>query len=87
MYFNFEFLTQRKAFNFQGKKIAFVIKHMLIDKEQYFKEYDGKEPTANLIILTEEEKQKANGYDAIIGLWRKQGMSKHFRKRIIKGLT
>jgi hypothetical protein len=87
LYFNSEFLTQRNGFDFQGKKIAFVVKRSFIDKEQYFKEYGGKDPMENLIILTEEDKQKADGYDAIIILDKKQGVRKHFKKRIIKELS
>jgi hypothetical protein len=87
IYYNNEFLTQRNDFDFQGKKISFVEKRSFIDKEQFFKKYGGKAPKENLIILTEEEKQKTKGYDAIIVLWRKHGEAKHFRKRIIKELT
>ena len=86
-YFNAEFSKQRKDYDFHGKKVAFVLGGLFIDKEQYFKDYGGKEVVANIVILTEEEKQKANGYDAIIFLWRKQGVSKSFRKKIIKRLT
>ena len=85
-YFNSEFFPQRKEFDFHRKKVAFVLRTSFIDKEQYFKDYGGNEVVANLVILTEEEKQKANGYDAIIVLWRKQGVSNSFRKKIIKRL-
>jgi hypothetical protein len=86
-YFNAEFSKQRKDYDFHGKKVAFVLGSSFIDKEQYFKNYGGKEVVANLTILTEEEKQKANGYNAIIVLWRKQSVGKSFRKKIFKRLT
>ena len=81
------FSKQSKDFDFHGKKVAFVLGALFIDKKKYFKDQGGKEVVANLVILTEEEKLKANGYDAIIVLWRKQGVSKSFRKKIIKRLT
>jgi len=86
-YFNSDLLTQRNDFDFHAKKVAFVLDGSFIDKEQYFKNWGGNKIVSNLIILTEEEKQKANGYDAIIVLWRKKGVSKGFRKRLIKRLT
>ena len=86
-YFNSEFSEQRKDFDFLGKRVAFVSGTSFIDKKKYFKNYGGNEVVANLVTLTEEEKLKANGYDAIIVLWRKQGVSKSFRKKLIKRLT
>ena len=86
-YFNAEFSKQSKDFDFHGKKVAFVLGASFIDKQKYFKDYGGNEVVANLVILTEEEKLKANGYDAIIVLRRKQGVSNSFRKKIIKRLT
>jgi hypothetical protein len=84
IYFNSDLLTQRKDFDFHGKKVAFVLNSSFIDKAQYFKNWSGNKIVNNLIILTNEEKKKAKGYDAIIVLWRKQGVSKSFRKRLIK---
>ncbi len=77
----------RKDFDFYGKKIAFAFNGSFIDKQQYFNNWGGKEVVNNLIILTDKEKQKANGYDAIIVSWRKQSGSKNFRKRLVKRLT
>lgn len=85
-YFNAELLKQRKDFDFQGKKVAFVLGGSFIDKLQYFKNWGGKDVVNSLIILTDEEKQKANGYNAIIVSWRKQGVSNGFRKRLLKKL-
>ena len=86
-YFNVELSNHRKDFDFHGRKVAFVLSGSFINKQQYFKNYGGKKVVNNLIILTDEEKQKANGYDAIIVSWRKQGVSKGFRKRLIKRLS
>jgi hypothetical protein len=86
-FFNSELLSQRRDFNFYQKKIAFVLSGTFIDKQQYFKNWGGKDVVNSLIILTEEEKQKANGFDAVIVSWRKQGVSNGFRKRLIKKLT
>lgn len=86
-YFNTELLKQRKQFDFQGKKVAFVLSGSFIDKQQYFINWGGKYLVNSLIILTDEEKERVNGYDAIIVSWRKQGVSNGFRKRLIKRLT
>jgi len=86
-YFNAELSNQRKDFDFHERKVAFVLSGSFIDKQQYFKNYGGKEVVNYLILLTDEEKQIANGYDAIIVSWRKQSISKGFRKRLIKRLT
>ncbi|OSZ76898.1 hypothetical protein CAP36_10710 [Chitinophagaceae bacterium IBVUCB2] len=85
-YFNAELLKQRKDFDFQGKKIAFVLSGSFIDKQQYFKNWGGKDVVNNLIILTSEEKQKRNNYDAVIVSWRKQGVSNGYRKRLLRRL-
>ena len=81
-----ELTKQREDFNFQGKKVAFFLGGSFIDKQQYFKDWGGKEVVNNLIILTDKEKQRAKGYDAIIVSWRKQGVSNGFRKKLIKRL-
>jgi hypothetical protein len=86
-YFNAELQSQRKDFDFRSKKVAFALNSSFIEKQQYFKNWGGKDVSNNLIILTDQEKQKANGYDAIIVSWRKQGVSDGFRKRLIKRLT
>jgi hypothetical protein len=86
-YFNAEFEKQRKDFDFHEKKVAFVLGSSFIDKQQYFKNWGGTDIATNLIILTDEEKHKTNGYDAIIASWRKQGVSKRFRRRLIKKMT
>jgi hypothetical protein len=69
-YFNAELQSQRKDFDFRSKKVAFALNSSFIEKQQYFKNWGGKDVSNNLIILTYQEKQKANGYDAIIVSWR-----------------
>lgn len=86
-YFNAEFSKQRKDFDFHGNKVAFALSGSFIDKQQYFKNWGGKEVVNDLVILSNDEKQLASGFDAIIVLLRKQGVSKNFRKRLIKRLT
>lgn len=86
-YLNAELTEHRRDFSFQGKKVAFVLSGSFIDKRQYFNNWGGRKVVNNLIVLTNEEKQKANGYDAIIVSWRKQGVSNGFRKRLIKRLA
>ena len=86
-YFNAEFSEQRKDFDFHGKKIAFVLNGSFISKQQYFKNWGTQEAVTNLIILSNEEKQRASKYDAIVVLFRKQGVSKNFRKRLIKKMA
>ncbi|MBL7735141.1 MAG: hypothetical protein JNL51_06760 [Chitinophagaceae bacterium] len=86
-FFNSELLAQRKDFDFHQKKVAFVLSGSFIDKQQYFKNWGDKDVVNSLILLTEEEKQKANGYDAIIVSWRKQGVSNSFKKRLLKKLS
>ena len=66
---------KKKGFDFQGKKIAFVTglaANKIGNKKKYFdliKEWsvhDRKIPSL-FIELTESEKKKSGGYDAIIG--------------------
>lgn len=85
-YLNYELFSQRKDFDFKEKKVAFVLSKSFISKQQYFKNWGGKEAVSTLIILATEEKQKTNGYDAIIVLWNKQTISEGFRKRLISKL-
>ena len=85
-YFNAELIRQRENFDFHGKKVALVLSGSVLGKHQYFKRWGGQTVVNNLILLTEEEKQRANGYDAIIVSWRKQGVSKGFRKKLVKRL-
>lgn len=86
-YFNAELSEQRSDFDFNGKKVAFVLSGSFIDKQQYFREWGGAHVANNLVILSEKERQKANGYDAIIVSWRKQGVSKAFKRKLVRRLS
>jgi len=85
-YLNADLSTGRKDFDFYGKKVAFFISGSFRDKVQYFENYGGRHVAYHLVILNEKEKQEANGYDAIIVLWRKQGVGSGFKKSLIKKL-
>jgi hypothetical protein len=86
-YFNYELLAQRNNFDFRQKTVAFVMNDNFIDKQKYFKNWGGNDVVNSLIVLTDDEKQRAKGYDAIIVSWRKQGVSNHFRKRLLRRLA
>lgn len=85
-YFNQKLQSRRGDFSFDKKKVAFVISGSFITKQDYFTKWGDKDAVTDLIILNESEKQKTNGYDAIIVLWRKQGIGKSFRKKTIRKL-
>lgn len=86
-YLNADLWAQRQGFDFHEKKVAFVLNGSLIDKQQYFKNWGGKGVVNNLVILSAEEREKANNYDAILVSWRKQGVSNGFRKKLLKRLS
>ena len=54
-----------------GRKLHFFLNAQFVEKKQHFKNCGEKQVANNLITLTEKEKQKANGYGAIIVLKRK----------------
>lgn len=85
-YFNSDLARHRGNFDFQNKKVAFVYNATISDKKRYFERNGITEVVNSLIILTESERQSAKGYDAVIVSWRKQGVSKRFRKRILQAL-
>lgn len=86
-YFNTLFIKRNLNINFKNKKVGFVLNKTTIDKKQYFNNWGGKEVANNLIFLNQEEKEIANGYDIIIVSWKKQGITKSFRKRLIQKLN
>ena len=86
-YFNAELAEQRGNFDFHGKKAAFVLSGSFIGKQQYFRDWGGREVTNDLILLSEKEREKTHGYDAIIVSWRKQGVGTGFRKKLVKRLA
>lgn len=79
-FFNGIFLKQRKEFDFNKKKVAFITgssgktlsnkkEYFDLEKERLSRGYGGNGGT--LIILDEEQKQEAGGYDVIILYWSK----------------
>ncbi len=88
-YFNSELIKQREQqsnFDFYNKRILFLFNEQKIDKKQYFKNWGGQDVSNQLIVLTREEKQLIQNCDAIIISWRKEGISKSFRKKLIDEL-
>jgi hypothetical protein len=82
-------------FDFANKKIAFVTGSSggkLISKQDYFLtcvrpwKDKGSLPQIFFVRLTPEEKQKSNGYDAIVMSWIKVFTDKQ-RKKIIEHLS
>lgn len=86
-YLNVELLKHRAAFDFNGKKAAFLYNNKLVDKQQFFKQQGGREVVYDLLILTEAEKRRSNGYDVIVVFWRKLSVTKKMRKRIVRSLA
>ncbi|GAB4185823.1 MAG: hypothetical protein Kow00108_23270 [Calditrichia bacterium] len=77
-FLNKYFITQRDTFNFKDKKIAFITGssgNTIGNKKDYFdaiREWKNKYNSrihTSLIIITEEEKNKSGGYDAILIHW------------------
>ena len=93
-YFNNEFKDWRKGFDFKDKRVAFLTgstanKHLT--KSDYFKEVksrlkDNYGMTHSALYLTEEEKLKSGGYDAIIVSWVKLLTDKR-RRQILAELN
>jgi hypothetical protein len=93
-YFNNEFKDWRKSFDFIDKKVAFITgssagKHLT--KTEYFKEVkarlkDNYGMTHSALYLTEEEKLKSGGYDAVVVSWVKLLTDKR-RRQIITELN
>ena len=79
-------MPQRNTFDFHNKKVAFALNSSIIDKQQYFKNWGGKDVANQLIILRDKEK-KNSGFDVIIVSWRKRNISNSFRKQLIKQLS
>lgn len=79
-FFNNIFLKQRKEFDFNKKKVAFLTggsgktlsdkkKYFDLEKERLSRGYSGNGGT--LIILDEEQRKETGGYDMIILYWSK----------------
>ncbi len=94
-YLNKSVGTQFGSFDFKDKKVIFSEGNSakLITKRDYFKRLvkpylkDGKDMVNFLVILTDEEKKKSGGFDAIIVAWSKIGLTKKRKKMIIKKMN
>ncbi len=85
--------TNQHGFDFAGKRIAFVTGGTggkIMVKSYYFKTYikpwvdKGSSPQCFVVRLTEEEKLKSGGYDAIALTWVKLFTNKQRRKIITR---
>ena len=94
-FLNTSLKNSRDTFDFTNKKIAFVTGSSgskLISKQEYFLTCvrpwtdKGSSPHIFFIRLTTQEKQKSNGYDAVVMSWVKLFTDKQ-RKRIIEQLS
>jgi len=88
-YFNGELFFERSKFDFNQKKIAFMSGSSIstvIDKQQYFANWGGKDIENSLLVLTEKEKMESGGFDAIIISWSKIKIGRKGRKRMIAKL-
>lgn len=89
------YLTDTKnGFDFSGKKIAFVTGSSgskIGTKSEYFHEVrkwslDNSKISTSFIILTDDEKLKSGGYDAIITYWVKILISNKWKKKTVDKL-
>lgn len=87
--------NSRDTFDFTNKKIAFVTGssgNKLISKQTYFLTHvrpwtdKGALPQIFFVRLTAKEKEKSNGYDAIVMVWVKLFTPKQ-KKRLIEQLS
>jgi hypothetical protein len=95
-YFNTSLEKQRGNFSFDDKKIAFAYDNfgkIVINKKEYFERWGRKyfnnhsSVSDQLIILTSDEKEIADSYDAIIISWSKIKIGEKEKQRIIKKLS
>ena len=89
---NQELSDVKGDFDFTGKKIGFAKSLILRSKNEYFeesKEYldDHNFMGDKLIVLNAEEKDHANGYDAIIISYLPKAISERFRASMIKKIA
>jgi hypothetical protein len=87
--------SSRDMFDFNGKKIVFVTGSSgsrILSKTDFFNTCvnpwiaKGDTPQIFMVLLTQQEKEKSGGYDAIVLSWVKIFTDKQ-KKRIIEQLT
>ncbi|RYY16962.1 MAG: hypothetical protein EOO36_10415 [Cytophagaceae bacterium] len=86
-YFDSELQRQRGAFRFAGQRVAFFNDTRRSNKQQYVQQWGGRDVVNTLLVLTPAEKLQSGGFDALIVSWRKQGVSRGFRQRLVKQLS
>lgn len=86
IYFNSLLMSQRGSFDFKNKKIAYYSNNSRMDKQTYFGRNGGRASAEQLLIFDDQEKQQA-GYAGVIVTWRKQGVSKRLKRKILKELA
>jgi hypothetical protein len=78
-------INQKPAgFSFAQKRVGYVETDCAITKQAFFQNHAGRAIRAGLIILSEQEKQRFGGFDALIVAYRKRfraNYSRGFRKR------
>jgi len=84
LYFNDELSSQLNGFDFINKKAAFYSNGTLISKQVYFEHWGGKDIPIMLIMLTDDEKQQNQNYDAILVLNESKKVKKGFRRKVIE---
>jgi hypothetical protein len=92
---NFLLEKSRYSFDFHDKKVAFITGssgNRILTKSDYFESCitpwldKGEAPQIIMIELTEEEKNKSGGYDALVLSWVKYFTNKQ-KKKIIEQLA
>lgn len=84
IYLNHTIREKPLNFSFAQKRIGFVETDCALTKQTFFQKYAGRNISAGLIILSEQEKQRCGGLDAIVVAHRKRlgtTYSRGFRKR------
>jgi len=86
--------NQRDTFDFHEKKVAFITGSAgsrFLSKADYFAQMKhwldaGSAPSVFMVLLTEEDKYKSEGYDVFVLLWVKV-FSNRQKKRMIERLN
>ena len=84
IYLGYEFNRESSNFIFSGKKMGYIESDCAITKQTFFQKFAGGNISTGLIILSEQEKHRFGGFDAIVVAYRKRfraEYSRGFRKR------
>ncbi|QEK50829.1 hypothetical protein FYC62_03440 [Pedobacter aquae] len=91
---NFLLKDSRGTFDFQGKKIAFIMGSSgsrILSKADYFIQINpwlerGNNPQIFMVLLTPEQKDRSGGYDAFVLSWVKVFTDRK-KDKVIDGLA